>query len=267
MHPIERLRYLARSSGGDARVMVSETASALRGMGMDPAGLVVACRRIVERHPTAGPLWWLCAHMLTAADPYATARRLADEIDADLTPEVLIDTLPIDATVCVVGWPDLAGEALLRRGDLSVLAIDADDQGSSFVRRLERADVEAEVIEAAGLAAAVLAADVVLIEASAASSTELLAARSSRAVASVAYCSEVPVWAIVGIGRCLPEAGFTSLVQRVADVREPWLAEADVLPLALFSHVVTSAGCRPIEEAALVTECPLAHELLRFSVI
>ena len=56
--------------------------------------------------------------MLTAADPYATARRLADEIDADLTPDVLIDSLPADATVCVVGWPDLAGEAILRRGDI-----------------------------------------------------------------------------------------------------------------------------------------------------
>ena len=129
VHPIERLRYLARSSGADPRVMVRETAAALRGLGIDPAGLVVACRRIVERHPTSGPLWWLCAHMLTAADPYATARRLADEIDADLTPDVLIDSLPADATVCVVGWPDLAGEAILRRGDIRVLAIDADDLG------------------------------------------------------------------------------------------------------------------------------------------
>ncbi len=266
MHPIERLRYLARSSGGDARVMVSETASALRGMGVDPAGLVVACRRIVERHPTSGPLWWLCAHMLTAADPYSTARRLADEIDADVTPDVLMDAIPADAAVCVVGWPDLAGEAILRRGDIRVLAIDADDQGGSFARRLERADVEAEVIEPGGIAAAVLAADVVLIEVLAASSNELIAARGSRAAASVAYCSEVPVWAICGVGRCLPEAGFLSLVERIGDVRAPWLAEADVMPLALFSHVVTPAGAVPIDEASLNAECPLAHELLHTSI-
>lgn len=262
MHPIERLRYLARSSGGDARVIVGETASALRGLGVDPAGLVVACRRIVERHPTSGPLWWLCAHMLTAADPYGTARRLADEIDADPTPEVLIDALPAEATVCVIGWPDLAGEALLRRGDLRVLAIDADDQGSSFVRRLERADVEAEIVDPCGIAGAVLAADVVLVEALAASPGELLVARGGRAAASVAYCSEVPVWAIVGTGRCLPEAGFLSLVERVADVRVPWLAEADVVALGLCSHVVTPAGVTPIVDAALHPECPLAHELL-----
>ncbi len=262
MHPIERLRYLARSSGGDARVMVGETASALRGLGVDPAGLVVACRRIVERHPASGPLWWLCAHVLTAADPYATARRLADEIDADPTPDVLIDTLPADATVCVIGWPDLAGEAVLRRGDLRVLAIDADDQGSSFVRRLDRAGVEAEVVEPSGTAAAVLAADLVLVEALAASPAELLVARGGRAAASVAYCSEVPVWGVVGVGRCVPEAGFLSLAERVADVRVPWQAEADVVALGLLSHLVTPAGVAPAVDAVLRPECPLAHELL-----
>ena len=267
MHPIERLRYLARSSGGDPRVMVSETASALRGLGVDPAGLVVACRRIVERHPTCGPIWWLCAHMLTSTDPYRTARERADEIDADLTPEVLIDVLPADSTVCVLGWPDLAGEAILRRGDIRVLAVDADDQGSSFVRRLERADVEAEVVEPGGIAAAVLAADLVIVEALAASPTELMVVRGARAAASVAYCSEVPVWAVVGVGRVLPDAGFTSLVQRVADVRVPWQAEADVLPLALCSHVVTPSGAAAVEEVELRAGCPLAHELLRSSVM
>ena len=267
VHPIERLRYLARSSGADPRVMVRETAAALRGLGIDPAGLVVACRRIVERHPTSGPLWWLCAHMLTAADPYATARRLADEIDADLTPDVLIDSLPADATVCVVGWPDLAGEAILRRGDIRVLAIDADDLGSSFVRRLERADVEAEVVEPGGAAAAVLAADVLLVEALAASTGEMVAVRGSRAAASVAYCSEVPVWAVVGVGRCLPEAGFLSLVQGIADVRVRWQAEADGLPLALCSHVGTSCGVVGLDSSTLVPECPLAPELLQSSVL
>lgn len=263
MHPIERLRHLARSSGGDPRVIVSETASALRGLGADPAGLVVACRRIVERHPTSGPLWWLCAHMLTSPDPFATARRLAEEIDADLTPEGLMAALPGDSTVCVVGWPDLAGEAVLRRGDIRVLAIDADDRGSSFMRRLDRAEVDAEIVDPGGIAAAVLAADILLIEALAASPDEMIAARGSRAAASVAYCSEVPLWAVVGVGRCLPEAGFASLVERVADVRVPWQADADVVPLALCSHVATKEGVVGIDEVALTPECPLAHELLR----
>ena len=50
-----------------------ETAGALSSLGFDPAGLVTACRRIVDRHVTSGPLWWLCARVLTAGDPLAEA--------------------------------------------------------------------------------------------------------------------------------------------------------------------------------------------------
>ncbi len=68
MHPIERLRYVARSSGAPQAVLVRETAAALGGLGFDPAGLVTACRRVLDRHPTSGPLWWLCSRVLTAVD-------------------------------------------------------------------------------------------------------------------------------------------------------------------------------------------------------
>ena len=57
-----------------------------------------------------------------------------------------------------------------------------DGMGSAaFVRRLQRADVDAEVVPAAGLAAAVLASDVVVVEALAAAETDLLAVAGSRA--------------------------------------------------------------------------------------
>ena len=42
---------------------------------MDPAGLVPACRRLVERHLTSGPVWWLSARILGADDQRAAARR------------------------------------------------------------------------------------------------------------------------------------------------------------------------------------------------
>ena len=263
MHPIERLRYLARSSGADQRVLVGETASALRALRMDPAGLVVSCRRIVERHPTSGPLWWLCAHILTAADPADTARTLAHELEMDPTPTLLADALPENATVLVVGWPDLAGEACIDRGDLTVLTVDADDQGAAFVRRLERNDVVAEIVEPSRIGAAVLAADLVLVEATAAGAGEFLAAPGSRAAASVAYCSGVPVWAVVGRGRVLPDAGFASLVGRVSDVRVPWDAEADVVPFALATYLATERGVNEAAGVQLAAECPLAQELLR----
>jgi hypothetical protein len=265
MHPIERLRYVARAQGGDQRLVVRETASALRGLGLDPAGLVVACRRIVERHPSSGPLWWLCSSVLAAAEPFAVAGRLADAIEADPTPDVLVGSLPDDSTVCVVGWPDLAGEALMRRGDVTVVAVDAAGEGASFVRRLQRADVDGEVVDPAGLAAAVVAADLVIVEALAATPAEVLAVQGSRAVASVAYCSEVPVWLVVGRGRCLPDTTFAAAAERVGDVRVPWDAAVEPLPTALASHVVREGGVVAIDHAAtlLGPECPPAPELLR----
>ncbi|HEX2782364.1 MAG TPA: hypothetical protein VHN36_02185 [Ilumatobacteraceae bacterium] len=272
MHPIERLRYVARASGGDQRMLVRETAGALRGLGFDPAGLVVACRRIVERHPTSGPMWWLCATVLAAADPYRCAAALADDLDADPTPDVLVEALPDGATVCVVGWPDLIGEALLRRGDAMVLAVDSGDvadgmSSDAFVRRLQRVDVEAEIVPAAGLSAAVLASDVVVVEALAACDTELFATAGSRALASVGYCSEVPVWAVVGRGRCLPPGLFEAMGQRLADVHLPWDAQAELVPMALSNWVVSPHGAIPTVDATIVAECPMSFELLRSSAM
>ena len=270
MHPIERLRYVARASGGDQRMLVRETAGALRGLGFDPAGLVVACRRIVERHPNSGPMWWLCATVLSAPDPYRCAAGLADDLEMDPTPDLLVDALPDNATICVVGWPDLIGEALLRRGDSTVLAIDTDDDGmgsAAFVRRLQRADVDAEIVPATGLAAAVLASDLVVVEALAANETDMLAATGSRALASVGYCAEVPVWGVVGRSRSLPTALFEAMGQRPTDLREPWEAPAEVVPLALTHWIAGPAGVVASSEASLQPECPMSHELLRSSAM
>ena len=264
VHPIERLRYVARASGGDQRMLVRETAGAIRGLQFEPAGLVIACRRIVERHPTSGPLWWFCSSLLTSAQPFNAAHELAFEIEHDPTPDHLFDALPDEATVCVVGWPDLIGDAVMRRGDIRVLAIDADDEGSSFVRRLQRADIDAEVVPPGGAAAAAVSADLVLIEAMATGPDDTLVASSSRAAASVAYCSEVPVWLVAGRGRRLPVPLFATMVERVADVRVPWLAMAEPMPLALAGFVVGPDG---VFDAAtpgvLAAECGMAHELVR----
>jgi hypothetical protein len=268
VHPIERLRYVARASGGDQRLLVRETAGALRGLQFEPAGLVIASRRIVERHPTSGPLWWFCSSLLTSARPFDEMYRLASEVENDQTPDHLFESLPDEATVCVVGWPDLVGDAVLRRGDVRVLAVDADDEGASFVRRLQRSDVEAEIVPASGVAAAALAADVVIVEAMAAGSSDVLAARGSRALAAVAYCSERPVWLVVGRGRRLTDALFTTMSERVADVRVPWESDAELLPIALCSVLVGPDGLRPLEPGAtLAAECNTAHELLRASPI
>ena len=170
----------------------------------------------------------------------------------------------------MIGWPDLIGEALLRRGDSTVLAIDTDDDGmgsSAFVRRLQRADVDAEIVPAGGLAAAVLASDLVVVEALAATETDLLATTGSRALASVGYCAEVPVWAVIGRGRRLPTALFEAMGQRPTDLREPWEAPAEGVPLALTHWVAGPPGVVPTPEASMAPECPMSYELLRSSAM
>ena len=271
MHPIEHLRYIARSSGADQRTLVHETASALRSLGDDPAGLLVGCRRLIERHPESGALWWLAATLLLAAEPRSAAREAAAAVTDDTTPDVLVDELPDGSTVCVVGWPDLVGDAIVRRGDVSVVAVDSSDGGRGsaiatardLVRRLEQSDVDAELVGAAGLGAAATSVDVVLVEALAASPDALLVERGSLAAASAAYCAGVPVWGVVGRGRVLPEAAFASVAERSTEARRPWDARFEVVPLALLTDVVDHRGRHAASSAPLVPECAPVPELLR----
>src|SRR6202011_5369703 len=113
MHPIERLRYVARASGAEPSLLVRETAAALADVvRVEPAGLVPACRRLIDRHLTTGPVWWLAARMLTAAEPAQAAWQAAAELKDDPTSGMLAAALPDDLTVTIVGWPDLAAAAL-----------------------------------------------------------------------------------------------------------------------------------------------------------
>ena len=264
MHPIERLRYVARASGGDQGLLVRETAGALASLGFDPPGLVTACRRIIERHPTSGPLWWLAARVLTAGDPVAEAWRAADEIEADPTARELGHALPDGAAVCVLGWPEIIGNALPRRGDLRVLVVDALDEGRGLVRRLAASDVDAADVPVTGLGAAAADVQVVLLEASAMGPDGLVAVTGSRAAAAVARHAGVPVWAVAGIGRLLPARMWQAVERRLDDgSAEPWELEDEVVPVDLVDQVVGPYGLVPVADAMRRVDCPVAPELLR----
>ena len=266
VHPIERLRYVARARGADAESLVRETAGALRGLGLDPSGLVVACRRIVERHPTAGPLWWLCARMLTSAEPMAAARAAVAEIELDETIDELTEAIPDGATVVTIGWPDLVGVAVARRGDARVLAVDAAHQASSFVQRLERADVESELVPTEAAAIAIASADLVLLEADALDGTQIVAPTGSALLGAAATLSATPVWCVAGCGRRLPSPMIEAIIERVAQrAIDPWSREVEVLPANLVSHVVGPHGRQPLAE--LRAECEMAPELLRTGIM
>jgi hypothetical protein len=263
VHPIERLRYVARASGADQALLVRETAQALASFVGDHTAVVPACRRIIDRHPTSGPLWWLCARVLTDPEPRQAAWDAVEAIQEDSTPRELAHALPEDARVCVVGWPELVADALPRRGDVEVLAVDALGEGSGLVRRLLQSGVDAVDVPQAGLGAAVLAGDLLLVEAIAAGPDAILAVSGSRAAAATARHAGVPVWATVGAGRLLPARLWAALLERLDDGgQDPWDLEEELLPADLLDQVCGPGGMSGVAEALSQATCPVAHELL-----
>jgi hypothetical protein len=254
VHPIERLRYVARARGAGPTAIAREAAGALAGFSADPAGLVTACRRLVDRHSTDGTVWWLAARVLAAADPATEAWRAAEALEDDDTPGELAAALPGDATVLIVGWPELTADALRRRGDLVVLALDAGGDGDELAARLVRAGGDATAVVDAGVAAAVAEVDVVLLEASAIGPDGFVAALGSGAAGAAAWVAQIPVWLVAGRGRAMPARMWQSLLERIdADGADPWDRPFEVVRRDLVSHVVGNAD----------PDCPVTPELLR----
>jgi hypothetical protein len=260
VHPIERLRYVARAGDADAAVLVQEAAGALAGLGDDPGGLLLSCRRLLARHPASGPLWALCARMLVGADPATEAYRFSSLVDDDPTGRVLAGALPDDGRITVLGWPELIGDALRRRGDLEVLVIDARGEGSSFWRRLQAIDGRAEDVEESGLGAAAARSSVVVLEASAMGETGFLAVPGSLAAAAVARTFEIPVWVVAGEGRVLPPRLWAALLVHLPDVAA-WGAADEHVPIELVDLVVRPGGTCDVDVALREHDCPAAPEL------
>ncbi|MEO6652330.1 MAG: hypothetical protein ABIP17_06710 [Ilumatobacteraceae bacterium] len=264
VHPIEHLRYVARASGVDAASLVREAATALGSLRADHANLLIACRRIIERHPEIGPLWWMSARLLTSDDPTSLAWEIADEIDVDPTASRIAAALDDGATVLTVGWPEVVGQALMRRGDVSVLCCDSRHEASGFLQRLERFDVECEPVPSESLARAAHRADLVIVEAAAASDQRVIARVGSHVVAAVAATVDTPVWLATPIGTRLPIGYLDSIGEQVIDSTS-WNGDYDDLPIGLVTHVATQDGVTDDVAGALAPTCPFAPELLRFS--
>lgn len=261
---MERLRSVARAGEASPGLLAREAAAALAGLGPDPAGLVIACRRLVDRRPSAGPLWWLASRVLCAPDPVAEAWVSADLLEEDTTPAALAAALPDEAAAVVVGWPEQAAEGLRQRGDAAVLVVSSDGASAGLARWLRRTGVDADDVPDAGLGAAVAGADLVVLEADAAGPRSFLAAAGSRAAASVARSAGVPVWLVAGVGRTLPGRLWSAIEVRLGASATPaWDRSDEIVPLDLCDMVVGPGGLRQpfADEAPL--DCPVALELLK----
>lgn len=244
-------------------MLVEETAEAVLGLSsrfgqVDSAELLVACRRILSRRPVSGPLWWMAARVVTAADVRREVAELLRELAADRTAVELEAALPHGATVTVVGWSIQAAQGLLRRGDVSVLALDALGEGAELARQLGLRGIVATRVAPEAVAAAVAASDAVLVEASIAGPGEALCVTGSVPAAAVARHLGVPVWLVAGVGYRVPQALYDVAIARwqaepdgraepePADVgrdpTEPRLRNEERLDVALVDRVACEAG-------------------------
>lgn len=264
MHPMERLRSVARATGAGPGVLVQEAAGALTALGDDPAGLVTACRRLVARHPAVGPMWWLCSRVLCAADPMAEAWRAAAEMEADATPAVLCGAVPDEASVVVLGWPDQVVDGLRRRGDVEILLVSGGGEAAGLGRRLRAVDVLVEEVPDAGLGAAAAEADLVVLEASVVGPEWFVATPGSRAAAAVARSTGRPVWLVAGVGRVVPARMWRAVESSLGASALPvWERDHELVPLSLCDQVVRPTGLWTPDDEDDEAPCPVAPELLR----
>ena len=263
MHPIERLRYVARAGGFDLAELVQDAADALAGFADDPAALVTACRSLVDRHPAAGPLWWLASRVLTSSEPHREAWRAAEEVEGDETYRTLLREVPEGARVLAVGWTSSIDAALRRRGDCHLLVVDPGGQAGFALDRLARSGVQIDEVADAGLGAAAAACDLVVVEAQAMGPTGFVAVAGARAAAAVACAAGTPVWVSAPFGRLLPSGTWDALAGRLAESAAPWHEPDEVVPLALATMVARPGGLLEPAAAVASPDCAFAPELLR----
>lgn len=164
----------------------------------------------------------------------------------------------------VIGWPERLSPAFARRGDVEVRVIDVEGDGAGFVRLLERCDVAAVDVDVTGLAPAVAASGLVVLDATAVGPETALVASGSWAAAAVAGAAGVAVWLVAGRGHQIPAAMWPALSRRLAGAATaPWDRDHDHLPLHLVDRLVGPVGPEPVADGQARIDTPDIAELRR----
>ena len=234
MHPIERLRAVAQAREVDQALLAREAAAVLGSFAGDLPGLVTSCRRLIDRHPTAGALWWACARLLAAGDVRAEARAIGEDLTGEPATTTLSLDLPGGAVVAVV--PDVAGGSELVyelngwRDDVVV----AHDPGALHAPRDEPR--------------------VLLVEAGAAGPDRFVAPEGTAEEIAAAREAGVAVWLVIDVGRRLPPGLFDAVVARAGrGPQDAWSSPAEVVAIGEAERVVEPRRI----------DCPVPPELLR----
>lgn len=259
MSSFEHLRYLAQAAHVPARYLVEDAAMAMSGFSHDSGSMLIASRRMLSQHPECGPLWWMCARLLTAPDVRVEADRIVDELEADRTTLELAAALPSGAHVLVPGWPEQTAEALAARPDLTVWlgenAWPAQRELAAVGVRTERwfgADAHGDAEdEDSGLGPPGGAFDVVLVDCLLTGPRAVLADMGmgaalidavpalGRKPSAVDAAARAAVWFVAGTGRRLTEQLFARAVEQVDGFRSLTL---ESVPVPAGSKVVCEVG-------------------------
>jgi len=263
VHPIERLRYVARATHVPADVLARETAMALADFVGDDAALLIACKRILSRQPTSAPLVWLTAHALAAPNQRRALWEAVEQLEEDQTQAALAYSLPDDATVAVVGWSDSLGTLARRRGDIGFIAVDTDGSVEYQIDRYADEDQRITVVDAESTAQALFDATHLLVPFDALGEEQGLAAIGTFAAAAVARHIDVPVWGIASLGVGLGGRMYDGLTRRWHEhATEPLtLREREEVPTVLIDQVITPTGLTASAGAARAGGCPIVPEL------
>ena len=257
MQPFERLRAAVRwSSGLDEWSLLAESIQCLAGFDEDPAGLVMACRRLLVHHPGSVRLWWVCARVAMAIDPADAAWDAWDRLELDATPSRVDAAVGTpDGPVLTLGWGDSA-EALARtRPDLEVVALRTGDDAALSLA-LRRSEIGARVVDVVGATA--LGPSVVLVPVAAAGAgTVLLAPEVARTLESLdpapAPLLVAPLGTVLG-------AGLLGAYRRANDGR------VVAVPFDRFRGAVGPTGLADHRSFSNRRDTPDAPELLRLTI-
>jgi hypothetical protein len=239
VHPIEWLRAIARRDDIPHGELAAEAAAALAALGDDPLGMVPACRRLLDRHPEVGPLWWACARLLSAGDAGTEAHAIQGDLAADQVGLSLALDIPPDAACALLEWSPLASELAGRRPDLAIDIVGAGGAGPALGDRGDEPDRSA----------------LLLVEAWAVGDHAALGPAGLGDAAAATRAAGAEIWLLVGVGRRLPEPLFRA-VERRCGRDEPGAAAPGVATGRLALDQVT----RTVEP--LRFPCPCPPELL-----
>lgn len=260
MHPIERLRWIARLEGESDSTVAGEAAWLLGELSTtEPPAVLTASRRLVLRRPACGPLWWACARILESAgsdDVLDIAQQIALELAADTVPAKLALSLkkeiPSGEALLVTSPSDTISRGLGPPGRYSIRLLASYRDLRYEMSQFRGADVTGYELDEAEEAAE--GCSVVLVEPGFTGPDRLYLGVGAAMAVRSARQRGIPCWAVLAAGRSLSEP-----LAKVASQ----LARDEVAPFEpdLFARAVDQTGLTSLSEALGQVSCPPALEL------